>query len=305
MSDLCFGPPRIELRLHDRQAGPAMLDEAAADPRQSRFRRGGTRRVVDDHGVVVHVRHGPTLVAVHALGEDADDEGLEVHHEIPAHQGMVDPRQQQQARRLDRPRRDDHVPGVDAPGGTVGADDFDAGGTAPVGAQTRHEGLGQQLGVSPRPWRASTGPRDRPWRGWDIRRRRRTRSCCTPDARRRGPSSRRWARRTDAGPAPRPPRSNAARRTWARPTAWDRGPSATPRTGLAPASPATPMDVRPRRRRARGRRRRSASRPPRHPRRDRGCSTGAKSSSRKRGTLPSAWVPPPPTVVGMELTSPT
>ena len=134
MRDLCLAPHGIDLRLHDRQAGPAVLDEAAADPRQPGLLGRGARRVVDDHGVVVHMGHGPALVAVQALGEDPDDEGLEVDHEVATHQGVVDPRQQQQARRLDRARGDDHMAGIDAAGGAVGTDDVHAGGTASVGA---------------------------------------------------------------------------------------------------------------------------------------------------------------------------
>ena len=84
-----------------------------------------------------------------------------------------------------------------APSGPI---DLDPGGPAPVGAQSRHEGLRQQLGVPRRHGAHEQGHRDRPWRGWGSRRTRRTRSCCTPGARRRAPSSPPWAPRRDAGP---------------------------------------------------------------------------------------------------------
>ena len=54
--------PRGVARRHDRQPATAVLDEAAADPRQARLLGGGTRRVVLHHGVVVHVRDGTPLL---------------------------------------------------------------------------------------------------------------------------------------------------------------------------------------------------------------------------------------------------
>ncbi len=75
-------------------------------------RRGrGPRSVVLDHGVVVDVGHrrGPCEGAG-AGREVPDDDGLEVHHEMAAEGGVFQPRQQQQARRLDGPAgHDDHL----------------------------------------------------------------------------------------------------------------------------------------------------------------------------------------------------
>ena len=65
--------------------------------------------VVDDHGVVVHVGDGPAFMGMDPLAEDPGRDGLEVHHQVAAHQGMLDSRQQQQTRRLDRPARQHDV----------------------------------------------------------------------------------------------------------------------------------------------------------------------------------------------------
>src|SRR4051794_4083328 len=67
---------------------------------------------IDDHVVVVQMRHGPTAVTVEAERESPDHEGLKVVHEIPAHEtGRVrDLRAQEEARRFPRPARNHDYP---------------------------------------------------------------------------------------------------------------------------------------------------------------------------------------------------
>ena len=155
------------------------------------------------------------------------------------------------------------------------------------------------------PWPGSTGRPGRPWRGWGSRRRRRSRSCCRPVGRRRRRCWPPWAPRRGEARASRQRPTTARPRTSARPAASGR--ARTPGgEGVGPGRARPPRwPARPPRSRARARRSRAASRRRRRPPAARRSSRGAKSSSRKRGTLPSAWVPPPPTVVGMEFTSPT
>ena len=64
-------------------AAPGMLDQSAADPGQSTLGGSGPRGIVLHHGVVVHVGHRAPLVRVQAqIGEVADHDRLEVHHEV-------------------------------------------------------------------------------------------------------------------------------------------------------------------------------------------------------------------------------
>ncbi len=108
-------PGRVA-RLHDRQASPAVLDQAAAEPREAGSGRGLPRAVVLDHGVVVHVGDGAALVRVQPHGREVpDDDGLEVHHQVLAERRVVQPREEEEARRLDGAARHDDqlgLPGV-------------------------------------------------------------------------------------------------------------------------------------------------------------------------------------------------
>jgi hypothetical protein len=128
-----------------------VLDQAAADPREIRRRGRGARGVILHHGVVVDVRDGPALIGVETqIVEVADDEGLEVHHEVPPQCGVLQPRQEQEPRRLDGPAgHDDHL-GLHGPLDPVGAHVVDPRGAAPLDAYPRDEGLGHQLGPAGR-----------------------------------------------------------------------------------------------------------------------------------------------------------
>ena len=100
---------RREHRLDDRAAAAAVLDDARPEVGEAVLLRERAHVVVDDHVVVVQVRHRAAAVPVQPERERADHERLEVVHEIAADEiGRVrDLRAQQQARRLPRAARDD------------------------------------------------------------------------------------------------------------------------------------------------------------------------------------------------------
>ena len=101
--------------------------------------------VTHDH-VVVHMGHGPAPFGIGPVGHGTGHDGLEVGHEVPAHQRMVQPRQEQQARRLDGPGGHDHVTRVHRTHGAVGADHVHPGGPMALGADAGHERLHHQFG---------------------------------------------------------------------------------------------------------------------------------------------------------------
>ena len=83
-------PRRIRHRLHQRRSAAAVLDGAAADPRQAGVAGRGHRSRVRDHEVVVQVGDAASPFAVHREREDADGERLEVVHEVaPDEPGRV------------------------------------------------------------------------------------------------------------------------------------------------------------------------------------------------------------------------
>ena len=239
-------------------------------------------------------------------GSSPDHDRLEVHHQVATDQVVADPRQQEQPRRLDGPAGHHHVAGVHRPLDAVGPDEVDPGGPPPGRLDARDEGLGAQLGPARRHHPLQQGDRDPPWRGSGTRRTRRTRSCCRPGGRRRARCWRPSGAVVGVEPEPlgrRARQGGGVHRGARRHRVRARAPGGE---GIGTGRPRPPRSTAPpRRSRARGRRRPPASRRPRRP----GCGPRAensrKSSSPKRGTLPSAWVPPPPTVEGMEFTSPT
>ena len=93
-----------------------MLDDAAAQPGQpGRLRRGADRRGVD-HEVVVQVGDVAPSLAAGVLREDADRERLEVIGQEAPDEVATEAVAEQEARGLERPRRDDHrMPGPHLP----------------------------------------------------------------------------------------------------------------------------------------------------------------------------------------------
>ena len=257
-----------------------------------------------DH-VVVHVGDRPAPLGVGPDRQRPGHDGLEVGHQVPAHQRVVEAGQEQQARRLDGAGGHHHVAGADDALDPVGADDVHPGGPSPLEPDPGDEGLRPGARPGRWPWPAAAWPPGRPWRGWDSRRRRRSRSCCRPVGRRRERCWPRWAPDRGDSRGARPPRRTGGRRTSEPPRAWGRGPNADRRRGWRPRSRPPRSAAPPRRRRARARRSRAASRPRRRRAGDRAATAPGSPPGMNRGTLPSAWVPPPPTVDGTELNSPT
>ena len=78
-------------------------------------------------------------------GEVPDDDGLEVHHQVLAERGVIQPREKEEARGLDgTARHNDHV-GLSRVGGSVPVDELDPGGPPALGDDATHVGLGHQL----------------------------------------------------------------------------------------------------------------------------------------------------------------
>ncbi len=106
-----------------------------------------SRAVVLHHGVVVDVSDGAPLVRVQTHGREvSDDDGLEVHHQVPAERRVVHPGQQQQARRLDGATRHDDQLGIPGARDAVRPDELDAGGSPALRDDAADVGLGHQLG---------------------------------------------------------------------------------------------------------------------------------------------------------------
>ena len=90
-------PPGHVASLHGGMAATGMLDQSAADPGQSTLGGCGPGGIVLHHGVVVHVGHGASLVRVQSeIGEVADHDRLEVHHEVTAQSRVVQSRHQKE-----------------------------------------------------------------------------------------------------------------------------------------------------------------------------------------------------------------
>ena len=162
--------------------------------------------------------------------------------------------------------------------------------------------------ISQRPVRSACAQRrDRVALGLDraAEERRRTRSCCTRAGRRTRRCSRRSARGTGGSRAASRPRTVSTAQNMSAPGGIGYGPDRHAANGFAVWSPATPTS-------ALGLRVvrlqlvvvDAASRRCRRRRSGRARDARWKSTSRKRGSLPSAWNPPPPTVDGRLLTSP-
>ena len=140
------GPPGIELGLEDRARRAAVFDHATADPRQVRLARRSAGGVVTDEMVVVYVGDGPAPVGVDALGQVAHHEGLEVEHEMAPDQGVLEPRQQEEPRRLDRAGGEHDVGRRLGASRAVGPDVIDARRLPVADVDPRDEGLRPQLG---------------------------------------------------------------------------------------------------------------------------------------------------------------
>ena len=94
-------------------AGGAVLDDPAR-MNGSPASRGGERRGVGHDRIVHQVRDRPAAVAVQPVREDAEHERLEVVLQEAADDvGVAELGPQQQARRLERARGEDHVVGRD------------------------------------------------------------------------------------------------------------------------------------------------------------------------------------------------
>ena len=218
-------------------------------------------RVVLHHGVVVHVGDGPALVGVQAqVREVADDDGLEVHHQVAAEGRVLQTGEQEDARRLDGTAGHDDELGVHRARGAVRPDELDAGGRAALCDDPAHVGLGHQLGPAGGHGPGAAAPPDRPWRGSGSRRTRSSRSCCRPAGRRRRCCWPPSAPRRDGARPSRPRRTTAPRRTSARRAASGRARTARRRRGWHPPDRPRRWPARPRRSTARARRSRAASR---------------------------------------------
>ncbi len=119
---------RCEHRLDDRAATPTVLDDARTEVGKVVLLGEGAHVVVDEHVVVVQVRHRAAAMTVQAVREGADDERLEVVHEVAPDQtrGVRDIRTEQQAWRLPRAGADDDRAGGDFVRVPVGVEIADA-----------------------------------------------------------------------------------------------------------------------------------------------------------------------------------
>jgi hypothetical protein len=89
-----------------------MLNQASLDPRQTRLSGGGPRRIVNDDMVIVNVRDGSADVPVDTEGHDSEDECLHVEHHIAANLRVGQAGEQEQARCLHCPARNDNPLGT-------------------------------------------------------------------------------------------------------------------------------------------------------------------------------------------------
>ena len=105
------------------------------------------RGVVLHHGVVVHVGDRAPLVGVQVQRREVPDhDRLEVHHEVAAERRVLEPRQQEQPRRLDGAAGHDHQLGRHGVGLAGGVDVLDTGRPPPLDEDAGDAGLGHQLG---------------------------------------------------------------------------------------------------------------------------------------------------------------
>ena len=139
-------PPGVVLGLQDGHGRPAVLHQSPAEPREPGLGGGRPRGLVAHDHVVVDVGHRPAPLGVGPVRHRAGGDGLEVGHEVPADQRVLEAGEQQQPGCLDGAGGHDHVPGGQEALGAVGADQVDAGGPSPVGPDAGDERLGQQLG---------------------------------------------------------------------------------------------------------------------------------------------------------------
>ena len=138
--------PRRVACLHDRQPAATVLDEATSEPRQPCAEGRLPRALVLHHGVVVHVGDRPPLVRVQEqVREVPDDDRLEVAHQVATEGRVLEPREEQDARRLDRAAGHDDELGVHGAGHAVGTDELDARRRAPLCHDTAHVGLSHEL----------------------------------------------------------------------------------------------------------------------------------------------------------------
>ena len=314
---------RVEHLARVREPGrgvDALHDRAARRRRARRCRRGsrGARArfakarlvVVDDHVVVVQVRDRTAAVAVQAERERADHERLEVVHEVAADEARRVARSRSAAAAAASPtRRPRRSRRARSPRARCRRRRGSARRARCVPVGVEQHALDVRLG----PDLAAAGAqrvaqrRDRIALGVDraAEERRRTRSCCTRAGRRRAPSSRRSARGTGGSRAACAASVVSTAPNMSAPGGIGYAPARHSANGFAPASPGDadePLGLA--RSTAPSRRSRPASRRCRRPRSARARSAALKSTARKRGSLPSAWKPPPPTVDGRLLTSP-
>jgi hypothetical protein len=104
-----------------------VFDHAAPEPREARLPGRPHRRFIRHQVVVVHVRHSPTPVRMQGLPQLTHHERLEMEHDVPTNQRMLEAGEEEQPGRLHGTGRQHDVGGLLDVVGAVGADPLHSG----------------------------------------------------------------------------------------------------------------------------------------------------------------------------------
>ena len=119
-------PRRVELGLPDGVGRAGVFDHPSLEPGQAGVLGGGHRLRIRDQVVIVHMGHGPALVPVHTDWQFPHDVGLEVEHQEPADERVLDTGQNEESGGLHRTAGQDDMAGVLGPRLPVRPDPLDA-----------------------------------------------------------------------------------------------------------------------------------------------------------------------------------